>query len=178
MIAEKSVFNEVASEGCYVIKPHHFLDYLYDLAIGNRHDEPDIYGSANGALCRKFIDGELERIKFTPFTDDICKPCKKLVYGKMCTDCFDDKTTLCYGFRYKNDFNYQLDMKLNVALPDIFCFDKEQNTFDVLCALEKNLTGDILGLYLWNRPDRVKNTFSGIEKGKIIYKKIPEKIQS
>jgi len=43
--------------------------------------------------------------------DDICSPCKKLLGGNRCIDYFDEETTLAYGFRYKNDFNYQLDIK-------------------------------------------------------------------
>ena len=166
---EKNAFNMGTNKDFTTIKPHHFLDYLYDMAIDNRHDEPNIFGNNNGELCRQFIDGKLKKIKFTPFVDDICGPCKKLVDGKMCTDYFDDETTLYYGFRYKNDFNYQLDIKLNAALPEVFDFDKEWDTFDLLCALGKGLTAEIINLYLWQRPDRVGKTFEGIEKGKKIY---------
>ena len=154
-----------------LIKPHHFLDYLYDLGIGYRHDdEINFNGNRNGELCRKFIDGEMKKIKFTPFVDDICRPCKKLVEGKRCIDYFDDETTLYYGFRYKNDFNYQLDLKLNAALPDVFCFDKIWDMSELLLVLKKNLTEEVIGLYKWDRPDRAENTFSGIEKGELIYK--------
>lgn len=152
------------------IKPHHFLDFLYDLAVDNRHDEPNPYKNNNGRLCRDFIDGKLTRIEFTPFVDDICKPCKKLLGGNRCIDYFDEATTLTYGFRYKNDFNYQLDIKLNVALPSVFKFDVEQDMIAVLNALKERLTNEIINLYLWKRPEREKNTFLGIEKAIILYK--------
>ena len=168
---EKNAFNAGINKEFTTIKPHHFLDYLYDLAINNRHDEPNMFGNNNGELCRKFIDGNMRKIKFTPFVDDICSPCKKLSEEKRCTDYFNDETTLFYGFRYKNDFNYQLDIKLNATLPEIFRFDKEQDMYDVLCALEKNLTEEIINLYLWQRPNRTEKTFEGIRKGKEIYKK-------
>ena len=152
------------------IKPHHLLDYLYDLAINNRHDEPNITGSRNGELCRDFMDGKVDKIIFTPFVDDICKPCKKLENGVKCTDIFDDETTKYYGYRSKHDFNYQLDIKLNEALPNVFVFEKEQDISEVLEQLKRYLTNDIINLYLWKRPDREKNTFSGIEKALTIYR--------
>ncbi|MBO7525755.1 MAG: hypothetical protein J6T42_03040 [Clostridia bacterium] len=175
---ESDVFNcdsfltdKIDREVNVLIKPHHFLDYLYDLGIDYRHDdEINVNGNNNAELCRAFFDGKIKKIKFTPFVDDICRPCKKLVDGKRCSDFFDDETTLFYGFRYKNDFNYQLDLKLNEALPQIFCFDKIWNTFEVLCELEKDLTGDIIELYKWERRDRVKNTLIGIKKAMNIYK--------
>lgn len=153
------------------IKPHHFLDYLYDLATNNRHDEPNPNGNANGELCRDFMDGKLSKITFTPLVDDICRPCNQLDERQRCIQFFDDKTTQFYGFRYKQDFNYNLDIKLNEALPDIFIFDKEQNMIDVLKALQKTLTDKIIDLYLWKRPNRRKNTFLGIKKAIELYSK-------
>ena len=152
------------------IKPHHLLDYLYDLAVNNRHDEPNPLGNKNGELCRNFMDGKVTKIIFTPGVDDICKPCKKLENGGKCTDIFDDETTKYYGYRFKQDFNYQLDIKLNAALPDVFVFEKEQDILTVLEKLKLYLTNDIINLYLWKRPEREKNTFSGIEKALIIYR--------
>ena len=166
-----SVFNEGTKKEFDTIKPHHFLDFLYDLAVCDRHDEENLSGNNNALLSRKFSDGEMKKIKFTPFVDDVCRPCNKLIDGVRCIDYFDDETTLNYGFRYKNDFNYQLDLKLNRALPKIFCFDKTQNMFDVLTALEKNLTSEIIDLYLWKRSNRVENTFKGINKAKVFYSK-------
>ena len=153
-----------------LIKPHHFLDFLYDLATNNRHEEENPSGNRNGELCRAFMDGQLSKIIFTPFVDDICRPCNQLIEGKRCIQYFDDETTLKYGFRYKNDYNYQLDLKLNNALPNIFVFDKEQNMIDVLKMLEKELSEDIIKLYLWRINDRVKNTYIGIKKAIEIYK--------
>lgn len=162
---------EILEKEYIEIKPHHFLDFLYDLAVNERHIGEEKFTTSNNAiLCRLFLDGGIKKLKFTPFVDDICKPCKKLIDGKRCEDYFDDETTLYYGFRYKNDFNYQLDIKLNSALPDIFNFEKVQNTIDILNMLKNNLTAEIINLYLWNRPDRVKNTFIGIEKGIILYR--------
>lgn len=161
---------EILQKGYVEIKPHHFLDYLYDLAVNERHENEPLVTSNNGLLCRMFMDGKTPKIKFTPFVDDICRPCKKLIDGKRCTDWFDDETTLYYGFRYKNDFNYQLDLKLNSALPGIFNFDKIQNTSEVLKMLKNQLTPEIINFYLWRRPERVKNTFIGIEKGLEMYK--------
>ena len=154
----------------YSIKPHHFLDYLYELGIGYRHeDEVNVYGSNNAELCRKFSDGEMRAIKFTPFVDDICRPCKKLENGERCTDLFDDETTKLYGVRNKQDFNYRLDIKLNEALPEIFDFDRVWDMSELLYELEKNLTEDIIGLYKWQRPERTVKTFEGIRKGKTLY---------
>lgn len=159
----------VMQNNLLIIKPHHFLDFLYDLATDNRHNEPNPNRNANGELCRAFMDGKITKIVFTPFVDDICRPCKCLVDGKRCIQYFDDETTLLYGFRYKNDFNYQLDIKLNAALPNIFMFDVEQNIIDVLKALRDNLTEEIINLYLWRKDTRVKNTFIGIDEAVKIY---------
>ncbi len=164
------IYNMHVEKKILKIKPHHFLDFLYDLAIDNRHDEPNPYKNDNGRLCRAFIDGKITRIVFTPFVDDICRPCKKLIGGNGCIDYFDDVTTSCYGFRYKNDFNYQLDIKLNAALPSVFIFDVEQDMIDVLKALKEKLTNEIINLYLWKRSEREKNTFLGIEKAITVYK--------
>ena len=145
------------------IKPHHFLDFLYDFAIDNRHDEPNPNGNANGELCRAFMDGKCHKIIFTPLVDDICRPCNQLVNNR-CIQLFDETTTKNYGFKYKNDFNFDLDIKLNKALPNIFAFDKEQNMIDVLKDLKNYLTDEIINLYLWKRDQRVEKTFIGIEK--------------
>ena len=72
--------------------------------------------------------------------------------------------------RYKQDFNYQLDIKLNNALPNIFIFDEKQKMIDVLMMLQEKLTDDIINLYLWKRENRIKNTFIGIQKAIEIYK--------
>lgn len=151
------------------IKPHHFLDFLYDLAINNRHDEENPNGNRNGELCRSFMDGKLTKIIFTPFVDDICAPCNQLKENR-CIQSFDDETTKNYGFRFKNDFNYDLDLKLNKALPDIFVIDKVQDTINVLTLLNEKLTDEIINLYLWKREERAKNTFIGINKAIKIYK--------
>lgn len=154
-----------------LIKPHHLLDYLYDLAINYTHeDEINFYGNNNGILCRAFIKGLIKKITFTPFADDICRPCKKLINGQKCSDTFDEVTTKAYGINSKDEFNYQLDIKLNTALPDLFKFDIEQATIDVLYKMQKALTEDIINLYLWKRPERYKKTLEGIVKAIEIYK--------
>lgn len=162
---------EILNKGYIYIKPHHLLDYLYDLAINYTHEnEPNNYGSNNGILCLAFIKGLIKRIKFTLLADDICKPCKNLVDGKRCKDFFDDETAKSYGFKYKNDFNYQLDVQLNAALPNVFKFDVEQKMIDVLKQLKENITEEVIDLYLWKRPDRYKKTLEGISKAIEIYK--------
>ena len=124
-----------------LIKPHHLLDFLYDLAVNFDHEhEVNYYGSNNGLLCIEFSKGLLKKIKFTPYADDICKPCKNLLNGEKCLDVFDEETTKLYGCNSKNDFNYALDIKLNAALPNIFQFEEAKNTIDVLYELEKFLT--------------------------------------
>lgn len=169
---QKNIFCPDASRKYFLLKPHHFLDYLYDLGVDYRHDgEENPNGNKNAELCRMFIDGKIDKIRFTPFVDDICMPCKKLANGKRCVDYFDDETTLYYGYRYKNDFNYQLDLKLNEVLPDVFDFDKVWDMFEVLSELEKTLTKEIVGLYKWQRPERIEKTFLGIKKGIEIYGK-------
>ena len=162
-------YNSEGMKNTLKIKPHHLLDYLYDVAINNRHNEPNPAGNANGKLCRDFMDGKFDKIIFTPFLDDICEPCKFLVENK-CIQTFDDETTKNYGFRNKNDFNYQLDIKLNTALPDVFRFEVEQDIIDVLKKLKEKLSAEIINLYLWQRENRVKNTFIGIDKAIDIYK--------
>jgi len=154
-----------------IIKPHHFLDLLYDFSVNDRHiGEINNFGNNNAFLSNCLQDGEFTTVIFTPFVDDICSPCKNLVEGGRCIDYFDDETTLYYGFRYKNDFNYQLDLKLNKALPNIFCFDKSWNILDLLYALKDNLKDEIIELYKWNRENRNENTFIGINKAIELYK--------
>lgn len=154
-----------------LIKPHHLLDYLYDLAVDFDHEhEVNYTGSNNGILCIAFCKGQIRKIKFTPFVDDICKPCKNLLNDKKCSDTFDEATTKAYGTISKHEFNYQLDMKLNAALPKLFQFDEVKNTIDVLYELQKYLTEEIVDLYLWKRPSRYKNTLKGIAKAIELYK--------
>lgn len=155
--------------GVLLIKPHHFLDFLYDLAINNRHNEPNPNENANGKLCRAFMNGEFKTIIFTPFVDDICKPCKCLIDGTTCNQSFDDETTKKYGVRSKNDFNHQLDIKLNAALPSVFVFDKEQNILNVLKILKESINDGVINLYPWDLPNRIQNTYLGIDKAINIY---------
>ena len=154
-----------------LLKPHHFLDWLYDLAVNFDHEhEVNYYGSNNGILCIAFSKGEMKKIKFTPYVDDICKPCKNLINEKRCSDTFDEETTKAYGTSSKHEFNYNLDMKLNAALPKIFQFEEAKNTIEILRELEKHLTQEIIDLYLWKRPDRYKLTLKGIAKAIELYK--------
>lgn len=165
-----SMENIITERGYTLIKPHHFLDFLYDLAIDYRHEgEEKFFTNYNAQLCRMFFDGKMTKVKFTPFVDDICYPCDKLADHKRCTDYFDDETTLFYGFRYKNDFNYQLDLKINAALPHVFDFDRVFDMSELLPLLKNNLTNEVIEYYLWKRKNRDEYTFVGIDKAISIY---------
>ena len=152
-----------------LIKPHHFLDYLYEIALHDEMEDSGITGSNNASLFKVFSSGKLTRIKFTPFVDEICRPCKLIISGK-CQDFFDEATTIRYGTNSKNEFNYKLDIKLNKALPNVFQFDTPQDMKDVLLLLKENLTNEIIGYYLWERPNRNELTFVGIDKALTIYR--------
>lgn len=117
-----------------------------------------------------FKKGSFKKIKFTPGIDDICKPCKNLKDG-YCLDVFDKETTRRYNTNSKHKFNYNLDIKLNSKLPDIFVFDEVQSLYDVLIMLKTCLTKEIISVYLWERPKRSEMTFIGIEKALQIIKK-------
>jgi len=156
----------------YLLKPHHFLDYLYELSLHNEMTDSNIYGNNNSSLFKLFADGELTKIKFTKYVDDICYPCNKLKDNR-CQDVFDEQTAKYYQTEFKNDFNYDLDVKLNNALPAVFNFDKVNDTIDILSALKHALTSEIIDLYKWKRPDRIQNTLIGIDKAIKIYKKRP-----
>ena len=92
-----------------------------------------------------------------------------IINGK-CQGVFDDATTIRYGTNSKNEFNYNLDIKLNKALPNVFQFDTPQDMKDVLLLLKENLTNEIIGYYLWERPNRNELTFVGIDKALTIYR--------
>lgn len=150
------------SDKYLTIKPHHFLDFLYDLGSNFIYEGENVYGNNNALLSEMFKRGCFKNIKFTPGVDDICKPCKNLKNG-YCLDVFDEETTKKYNTNSKHEFNYALDIRLNKELPDIFIFDKVQSLYDVLIKLIASLTKEIISLYLWERPNRVEMTFIGIE---------------
>ena len=55
------VFCTNAGEGYALIKPHHFPDHLYDLAIGYRHeDEVNVNESGNGGRPRRSLRGSFK----------------------------------------------------------------------------------------------------------------------
>ena len=69
-------------------KPHHFLDFLYEMAENNGVFELfSPYGHVMGHYGNLLAAGKIDTVSFTAGADDPCKPCQKLREG-ICTDIF------------------------------------------------------------------------------------------
>ena len=142
-------------------KPHHFLDFLYEIAENNGvFSEESPSGHLMGYYGNLLAAGKIDTVTFTSGADDSCNPCRKLKDG-ICTDRFDAATTARYGTDSKYEYNKSLDLQFAALLPDIFSFDCERSIDEVYAYLQKHLTPEII-LKNWPRNHRVEYTMQGL----------------
>ena len=144
-----------------VFKPHHFLDFLYEIAENNGvFSEESPTGHAMGYYGNLLSAGKIDTVAFTPDADSPCYPCKKLRDG-ICTDVFSEAVAAQYGTDRKYVYNRRLDMTFHEVLPEIFVFDEERSIDEVYALLSEKLTSEII-LLNWPRDNRVQLTFRGL----------------
>lgn len=146
------------------IKPHHFLDYMYEMAAYNGQFNPvtpscSLYGYYGTLIAT----GKIDTVVFTTGADDACQNCIKLIDG-LCTDEFTTPEVIAFnkGFTRKYDYNMKMDMDLIEALPSVFSPNQERSIDEIYAMLLEKLTPEII-LLNWDRENRVELTFKGIE---------------
>lgn len=146
------------------IKPHHFLDYMYEMAAYNGKFNPVMANGSNYAQYGILIAaGNVDTVSFTTGADDACQNCKNLVDG-ICTDQFVTPEAIAFnkGFTRKYDYNMKMDLDLIEALPSVFSPNQERSIDEIFVMLQEKLTPEII-LLNWDRENRVELTFKGIE---------------
>ena len=145
-----------------IIKPHHFLDLICDMAANNGNFEYlSPYGHGMHKCGNLLANGKINTITFTAGADDVCMPCIKLKDG-ICTDIFNEETTKRYGMDKKHDYNMGLDTRFINVLPDVFVPDTILNIDDVYKKLKDALTPEII-LLNWPKDNRVELTIKGLK---------------
>ncbi len=143
-------------------KPHHYLDYLYEIAENNCSFYPvSLSGNAWGTYGNLLSSGKIDTVTFTSGADDPCGPCQKLKEG-ICTDIFPDEIAALYGVDHKCDYNMRMDLAFIEKLPKVFSPDTERSIDDVYALLKENLTPSII-LMNWPRKNRVDMTLRGLD---------------
>ena len=143
-------------------KPHHFLDFLYEMAENDGTFETEHpYGHIMGYYGNLLSAGKIDSVTFTTAADDPCKPCKNLVDG-ICMDVFSKEEAELYGFARKYDNSMKLDTDIERAFPEAFSFEKERSIDQVYALLKEKLTPQII-LLNWPRENRVELTYHGLE---------------
>ena len=146
------------------VKPHHFLDYMYEMAAYNGQINPVMASGSNyGYIGTLIAAGKIDSVSFTTGADDPCQNCCKLVDG-ICTDEFITPEAVAFnkGFTRKYDYNMKMDTDLVAALPEVFALGQERNIDEVFALMQEKLTPEII-LLNWDRENRVELTFRGIE---------------
>ncbi|MBR5871519.1 MAG: hypothetical protein IKZ09_10845 [Clostridia bacterium] len=144
-----------------IFKPHHFLDFLYEIAENNGVFEGESpFGHAMTYYGNLLSAGKIDTVTFTDGADSPCFPCRKLKDG-ICTDEFSAEVTARYGTNRKYVYNLGLDTALVKALPAVFSFDRERSIDEIYAALTEKLTPEII-LLNWPRDNRVELTQRGL----------------
>ena len=142
-------------------KPHHFLDFLYEMAEnGGTFGTENPFGHVMGKYGNLLSAGKIGRVTFTSGADDPCGPCRNLVDG-LCTDTFSPEAAAANGYQRKYDYNMKLDLDLVAALPCVFSLGQERSIDEVYALLREKLTPEII-LLNWPRQDRVELTYRGL----------------
>ena len=143
-------------------KPHHFLDFLYEMAEnGGVFETEHPYGHIMGYYGNLLSAGKIDTVTFTTAADDPCRPCRNLVDG-ICMDVFSKEEAELYGFARKYDNSMKLDTDIERALPEVFAFDKVLSIDTVYALLKEKLTPGVI-LLNWPRPNRVELTYKGLQ---------------
>ena len=85
------------------IKPHHFLDYMYEMAAYNGEFNPVmVSGASYGYYGTLIAAGKIDTVTFTTGADDPCQKCRNLVDG-ICQDQFVTPEAIAFnkGFTRK-----------------------------------------------------------------------------
>ena len=146
------------------VKPHHFLDYMYEMAAFHGEFDPVTPSGSNYGYCGTLIAaGKISTVTFTKEADDPCGNCRNLLDG-ICQDQFVTPGAIAFnkGFARKYDYNMKMDTDLVAALPEVFALDQERSIDEVYAQLQEKLTPEII-LLNWDRENRVELTFRGIE---------------
>lgn len=146
------------------IKPHHFLDYMYEMAAFNGKFNPvSPSGSQYGYYGTLIAAGKIDNVSFTTGADDACQQCIKLIDG-LCTDEFTTPESISFnkGFTRKYDYNMKMDTDLIRELPSVFTPGQVRSIDEIYAILLEKLTPEII-LLNWDRENRVELTFKGIE---------------
>ena len=70
------------------VKPHHFLDYIYEMAAYNGEINPVMASGSNyGYIGTLIAAGKIDSVSFTTGADDPCSNCRNLLDG-ICQDQF------------------------------------------------------------------------------------------
>ena len=146
------------------VKPHHFLDYIYEMAaFQGKFDPVMATGSQYGYVGTLLAAGKIDSVTFTSGDDDACQNCCKLVEG-ICTDEFTTPEAIAFnkGYTRKYDYNMKMDMDFVQELPEVFSLGQVRNIDEVYALLHEKLTPEII-LLNWQREKRVELTFQGLE---------------
>ena len=146
------------------IKPHHFLDYMYEMAAYNGEFNPIMAnGSDYGYYGTLIAAGKIDTVTFTSGADDPCQYCRNLTDG-ICRDEFTTPEAIAFnkGYTRKYDYNLKMDTDLVEALPVAFSLGQERSIDEIYAMLQEKLTPEII-LLNWDRENRVELTFKGIE---------------
>ena len=147
-----------------IIKPHHFLDYMYEMAAYQGKFDPVMAsGASYGYYGTLIADGKIDTVTFTTGADDPCQKCRNLVDG-ICQDKFVTPEVIAAnrGYTRKYDYNLRMDMDLIAALPEVFAQNQERSIDEIYRMLQEKLTPEII-LLNWDREKRVELTFRGLE---------------
>ena len=145
-----------------LFKPHHFLDYLHEIAENDGVFYPvNPSGNAWGTYGNLLSAGKIDTVTFTSGADDPCLPCRKLKDG-ICSDIFPEDVAALYGVERKYDYNLKMDLAFIEVLPCLFSPDTERSIDDVFALLREKLTPEII-LMNWPRKNRVELTFRGLD---------------
>ena len=145
-----------------IFKPHHFLDYLHEIAENDGVFYPiSPSGNAWGKYGNLLSVGKIDKVIFTTGADDPCRPCQKLKDG-ICTDVFSEEVAAQYGVDRKYDYNLRMDLAFIEVLPEVFAPGTEQIIDDIYALLKDKLTPEII-LMNWPRKNRVDMTLKGLE---------------
>ena len=146
------------------VKPHHFLDYIYEMAAYNGEINPVMASGSNyGYIGTLIAAGKIDSVSFTTGADDPCQNCCKLVDG-ICQDQFVTPEAIAFnkGFTRKYDYNMKMDTDLVQVLPEVFALGQERSIDEVFAQLKEKLTPEII-LLNWQREQRVELTMRGLE---------------
>jgi len=89
------------------LRPHHLIDIIRNIGQ-ERPVIPHAYGHAQHTITRAMLEGEINEIRLTIGSDDLCQPCIHLSPEGLCRDLLPQ---LEYPLR-KQQYNDELDRQV------------------------------------------------------------------